>query len=171
MIRLVEPTCEYENQVMSLRDNFLANGDSMDGTAGLRNYESYTEWIQDIELNSKEETVEEGLVPASTYLAVRKDDGKVVGIVDIRHRLNEYLSRFGGYIGYCVLKEERRKGYAKAIVALALEKCKELMIDDVLICCYKDNVASAKTIIANDGVLENEVIEDGELVQRYKIAL
>ena len=37
--------------------------------------------------------------------------------------------------------------------------------------CDKTNIASAKSIQKNGGVLENEVLIDGEMVQRYWINL
>ena len=57
------------------------------------------------------------------------------------------------------------------MIALALEECKKLGIHKVLMCCDKENVASAKSIINNGGVLENEVEEKGHLEQRYWIQL
>jgi predicted acetyltransferase len=58
------------------------------------------------------------------------------------------------------------------MIALALEECKKLNIDRVLMVCYKDNIGSAKSIINNGGVLENEIIyEDGTIDQRYWIEL
>lgn len=66
---------------------------------------------------------------------------------------------------------ERKKGYAPAMIALALDECKKLGINKVLICCDKNNIGSAKTIIRNGGVLENEVEEDGHIEQRYWIQL
>ena len=35
--------------------------------------------------------------------------------------------------------------------------------------CDKDNIASAKTIIKNGGILENEVPDEGRITQRYWI--
>ena len=35
----------------------------------------------------------------------------------------------------------------------------------------KDNLGSAKTILANGGVLENEVEDRGDIVQRYWVEL
>ena len=169
MIRLELPDKSHEQQVMSFRDDFLNNGDSLNGTAGLRGFDSYDEWLVDIDLNSCEETVEEGLVPATNYLAIREEDSKLVGIIEVRHRLSDYLLQFGGHVAYCVLKSERQKGYAKMMVKMAIEEAKDIGLDRLLVCCYKDNIASAKTILANGGVLENEVIEDGDLVQRYWI--
>lgn len=57
------------------------------------------------------------------------------------------------------------------MIGLALEECKRLGIDKVLLVCDKDNIGSAKSIINNGGILENEVLEEGKLIQRYWITL
>ena len=93
----------------------------------------------------------------------------MVGAVNIRHRLNETLLRNGGHIGDGVRPSERKKGIATKMIALALEKCKELGIKKVLMVCDKDNIGSAKSIINNGGVLENEIEADGVINQRYWI--
>ena len=56
------------------------------------------------------------------------------------------------------------------MIRLALIECKKLGINDVLMVCDKDNIASAKSIIKNGGVLENEIVnEKGKIDQRYWI--
>lgn len=91
--------------------------------------------------------------------------------MNIRHYLNDKLFETGGHIGDGIRPSERRKGYATAMIGLALEECRKLGIDRVLICCDKDNIGSAKSIQRNGGVLENEVEENGNSVQRYWIEL
>lgn len=104
-------------------------------------------------------------------LCLDKDRNIFVGAVNIRHYLNDSLLKTGGHIGDGVRPSERRKGYATAMIALALEECKKLGIHKVLMCCDKENIASAKSIIHNGGILENEVEEKGHLEQRYWIQL
>lgn len=169
MIRLEAPGIEHKEQVMLYRDEFIMYNDSMDGTAGLREFDDYAAWLERIRLNNNQNTVKTGLVPATTLLAIRASDNYLVGMIDIRHELNDYLFDFGGHIGYSVRKSERCKGYATEILRMSLDVCKELGLDRILVCCFKDNIASARTILSNSGLLENEVDEDGDLVQRYWI--
>ena len=67
--------------------------------------------------------------------------------------------------------QREENGIATEQIRLALEKCRELGIERVLMDCDKTNIASAKSIQKNGGVLENEVLIDGEMVQRYWINL
>lgn len=118
----------------------------------------------------------EDYVPSTVYLAVRIKDNKLVGIIDFRHYLSDFLLNYGGNIGYSILLEERRKGYATEMLNLMLEICKEKGLERVLITCDKNNIASAKTIMANKGILENEiddnnVISKSGILQRYWISL
>ncbi len=170
-ITLVFPTKKYETQVMAYKREFEITGDSMDGTAGLSSALSFDEWFSAIMDNQSDKTVRAGLVPASTYLAIRQDDQRLIGMIDIRHVLNDYLLQFGGHIGYCVRQSERKKGYAKTMLALALEKCRDRNMERVLITCDKENIPSAKTVICNGGVLENEVLDGEGITQRYWISL
>jgi len=170
MLKLIRPSNQYDQQVMGYRQDFIKNGDNLAGTSYLQKYDSYKEWMEFVEDNENEDT-KHTEVTASVFLAIREDDDRLVGIVNIRHALNDYLYNYGGHIGYSVSKNERRKGYAKEILRLALEECRKLSIRKVLLACDATNIASSKTIKHCGGVLENEVYEDGELVQRYWIEI
>ena len=157
---------------MEYRNEFITNGESMDGTAGLRKCKTFEEWEMLLMDNSKEETVRGGVVPATTLLAISAKDGRLVGMVDIRHKLSEFLLNYGGHIGYSVRKTERKKGFATEILTQALKECVKLKIEKVLLTCDKNNIASAKTIIKNSGILESEVEDEGHIIiQRYWITL
>ena len=162
-------TREDKEEVLAYKQEFLQNGDSMDGTSMLKDAASFESWYEDLQKNSCEETVAEGWVPATLFLA--KVDGRLVGMIDIRHRFNDYLAEYGGHIGYSVRKSERRKGYATQMLSLALEECKKMGMKKVLITCLMHNVASAGVIEKNGGVFERETSDGEKHLKRFWIDL
>jgi predicted acetyltransferase len=64
---------------------------------------------------------------------------RIVGRVSIRHCLNPYLERVGGHIGYVVVPEYRRQGYATAILRQSLQIARQkLGLKRVLVTCDDD---------------------------------
>jgi len=98
-------------------------------------------------------------VPCTTLWWV--EDDEYLGRLAIRHRLTEWLRKVGGHIGYDVRPTARRQGHATAMLRAALPRARELGIDDVLVTCDVDNVASRRVIEANGGRFEDE--RDGKL--------
>ena len=83
---------------------------------------------------------------------------RITGRASIRHSLNPFLERVGGHIGYVVVPECRRRGYATAILRLSLQIAREkLGMHRVLVTCDQDNIGSMRTIERNGGILENIV--------------
>lgn len=97
---------------------------------------------------------------------------RIVGRVAIRHRLTAALEREGGHIGYAVLPEFRRQGYATEILRLAIPIARERSgAVRLLVTCDEDNLASRRTIERNGGVLEDIVMSEqrGRDIRRYWI--
>ena len=109
----------------------------------------------------------DGWVSASTFWLIDDLFSKVLGVVSVRHDLTEQLRFRGGHIAYYVRPSERRKGYATNMLTFALDFCRKLGIERVLITCSKDNVYSKKVIQNNGGIFDSEDIEDGHEFQRY----
>ena len=170
-IILVKPNLSYADEIIKYKEESLAESPIINGSAGLDRFSSIEVWLEELKKRSCEDTVPKGLVPSSTYLGVREKDNYIVGMIDIRHYLNEYLTQVGGNIGYGVRKTERNKGYAKQMLKLALEKCKELKIKKVLITCDEDNIASEKVILSANAKLEDIRNVDGENKKRFWIDL
>ena len=170
-IRLMQPDASMLDEVAAYRTAMLAAGSSMDGTSGLNNYDDPAEWLAHVQALENQETCPAHLVTATLYVAVRAGDNRIVGMIDLRHRLNDFLAEYGGHIGYSVRPEERRKGYAKAMLRMVLKEAKARGLQRVLITCDEDNVASARTIEANGGMFERKASLDGGVLRRYWIEL
>ena len=170
-IILVKPNLSYADEIIKYKEESLKESSLINGSAGLNRFSSIEDWLEELKKRSSEATVPEGLVPSSTYLGVREKDNYIVGMIDIRHYLNEYLTQVGGNIGYSVRKTERNKGYAKQMLKLALEKCKDLKMKKVLITCDEDNIASEKVILSANAKFEDIRNIDGKNKKRFWIEL
>ena len=170
---LLRPTAEYIPQYEAYRLEFLDFGGSMDGAGSLRRLESGRAWLDEVERFSRPETVPEGKVVSTQFILVREADDRLLGMLQLRHDLNDYLRRIAGHIGYSVRPSERRRGYAKRMLAMALDEARKLGLERVMISCSVENEASRRTILSNGGVFESTVLDetDGELLERYWIEL
>ena len=127
--KLIKPDISYEKEIAAFRREMLSSGSSMDGTGTLRNVGSVKKWLKYNRMGENKETIPESLVTADQYIYVREDDRKIVGMIQLRHYFNDYLEKFGGHIGYSVRPDERRKGYAKAMLHNCLHHCKVYGLD------------------------------------------
>lgn len=167
MLTYTEPTLELEKLIEEYRDAFIKNDETIHGAAGLEQATNIKEWINFVNNTKSKETVPNGFVTAHTFLLLKNT--KVIGIVNARHELNDYLRNFGGHIGYSILKNERRKGYGKLLLNYACNFLFSLGLEKILITCDNENVASKKTIEACGGILENEILEGESTTLRFWI--
>ena len=170
---LIEPTIKYDKQIQAFRHEFLFPGLSIHGEGSLMRFNNTADWLAYLETYKQPETVPSGRVPATQYIFVRESDLKTVGVIQIRHYLNEANAIHGGHIGYSICTSERHRGYATLMRWQALPKCKDLGLKRVLITCLQDNAGSRKTILNNGGVYESTVYvaETNSFFERYWIEI
>ena len=172
-VRLIKLTKEYYPQLSEMIDEWrldqeINHTNHSPWSIFKNDYNDIDYYLENLEFKEPEGDK----VPDSVFFLLDAERNVLLGAVNIRHYLNDYLLQYGGHIGDGIRPSERRKGYATEMIRLSLIECKKLGIDKVLMVCDKSNIGSAKSIIKNGGILENEFVdEDGEVNQRYWIDL
>ena len=112
-----------------------------------------------------------GKSQVKTFLLIRKNDDKIIGCINIRWNLTDYMKKYSGNIGYGIRPTERNKGYNKINLYLGLLEAKKLNLNKVMLVCETNNLPSSKTIEALGGILERKEIDpnDGVLTSYYWI--
>ena len=171
-LMLVRPDFSMEAAVADYRrEHFRCGERELHGSSRLDRLVDYRTYLAHLENNSKTTTVTPGWVVSDTFCAIRRRDGRLVGMITVRHDLNDFLRRCGGHIGYGVRPSERRKGYATRMLQWALDYCRHLGLPRVLISCDRKNEASQRTIRRCGGRLEREITAEGAVMQIFWIDL
>lgn len=169
-LRLIEPTVGLENEYLDMILEWKQSGEELIPWSLNLGQTNFFKMVENLNGYSEGIGLPDGFVAFSTYWLVNKNN-RILGAIEIRHELTDFLLFRGGHIGYGIRPTERMKGYAGLMLSLALKKCLVIGISKVLITCLKSNIGSVKTIIKNQGILESEDIDNGKIFQRYWIDL
>lgn len=170
-IKLISPTFKYKNALKKLKQEFFDNNEEVINGSSLFDQMNFNNWLEHVENSSHISTIKENWVVSSSFVAIRENDNKIIGMIDIRHNINnDFLSKYGGHIGYSVRPSERKKGYATNMLKLALDHSKTIGLSKVMLGCFSDNIPSKKTIEKCGGILtETKPYIDGNLMDVYWI--
>ncbi|MFI5916710.1 GNAT family N-acetyltransferase [Dactylosporangium sp. NPDC051541] len=169
MPELIQPTVELHAAFLECRDDW-GSGPNEDGF-GLRtdddvdSAEGFAAWVHErVRFEHPAGTPCPDVQHATARWIV--EDGHVLGGIALRHHLDDDL----GHIGYGVRPSARRRGLAGWALGEMLEEARATLgMERVLIVCAADNLASARTIEHNGGVLETIRDTGRGAVRRYWI--
>ncbi|CAH0344257.1 GNAT family N-acetyltransferase [Bacillus sp. CECT 9360] len=167
---LIKPTIEFKREYLSFYQEWKESGEVMVPWVIREDPSNFQTMINQLQDYKKGENLPGNwMLENSTYWLIDHTK-KVIGVVNIRHRLTERLLNTGGHVGYGIRPSERLKGYATEILSLSLEKARELGIEKALVVCDQGNIGSEKTIIKNGGIPDKDYIEEnGNVLKRYWI--
>ena len=158
------PTIERKQDAIDyLEENIKCNSD-LNGTGSMEiilDEMTYEEWLVELEKSEDLEYANKiNRCPSKTFFVVRENDKRVVGMVNVRFNISkEKLSTWASHIGYGIRPSERRKGYAKIALYLALIEEQKLNEENVKLVCTTDNIGSNKTILSLGGKLEKTLLD------------
>jgi ribosomal-protein-alanine N-acetyltransferase len=151
-----------------MRDACLKTGDgdwtSPRGALALTDVPAF---IAILNRRARGEEIPEGWVPETTFWVVENDD--VVGDVDLRHPLNEWLMQVGGNIGYLTHPAHRNKGVASFALRSGLNILSQWGIKEALATCRDDNFASIRVLEKAGGIRIEDAQYNGPKRRRYLI--
>ena len=169
-IKRKEEAIDYINEHIKYNSLMSSGTGSMDKFLKESTYEK---WLEELEKKSNNEYMNNlGWAPSLTYFFIRKDDNKIIGMLNLRYNISQELLEKGcSHIGYDIRPKERRKGYNKINLYLGLLEEQKLGTKKVYLNCTADNIGSNKTIIALGGILEESKIDtwDNEMTNYYYI--
>ena len=169
-IRLIRPTLELKEKAIEFRQEFFDNNEMIiNGSELLDKTESYEAWLKSVTDNTDIKSVDPNWVVTDTFFAINEEN-TVVGIIDLRHTLNDFLKDFGN-CGYSVRPSERGKGYATQMLHQLLNVARNVGLSEIHLSVERGNAPSIKTITKNGGVYERSFEFEGEQADIYRIVL
>ena len=170
----VEPTMNFAKEIAAYRQEMLDAESSFDGCFSMKRMPDIQEYVDYCIgwANPRREPGKNG-VWGNVLLVIRKSDMKMIGCMQVHNVLTKKMKQYTGHVGYSVRPAERRKGYAKKMLAKALDFLTSFEFEEVYVSCLPENEASKKTILANGGEYIETVYldEDGVNLERYRITL
>lgn len=172
---LEEPSQERKKDILDYLNELVMYNSDVNGAGALDKIlsgQSFEEALDRcLNLKNEEYAKKYGRCQSKTFLLIRKNDNKLIGMINVRWNLTEEMKRFGGNIGYGIRPTERRKGYNKINLYLGLLEAKKIGLDKVMLDCETSNIASSKTMASLGGVLDRTEIDpyDGILTSVYYI--
>lgn len=148
MLKLVRPSEKYLSSALKACQEYAADKTAfqtiqpvsymIEKLSEQQNY-FYTLYKEEVGIDLKP-----GYVPQTTFWLV--EDEQYIGTFALRHNLTEALRQRGGHIAYQILPSKRGLGYATKGLFLCLQEALKLGLEEVLITCVEDNIASYKVM-------------------------
>ena len=173
MLEFVQPTARLHDSWLDAHDEW-GSGFHEDGfgplpTDDVESSVGFAAWVR--LLADEPESVQPSRSNAMrcVYRWVVEND-QVLGGIALRYGSGDVACRLGN-VGYGIKPSARRRGVATWALGQMIDQAQAVGLDRLLVVCEMDNAASAKTIEANGGVLDDDAGSDSAGLRRYWVEI
>ncbi len=167
--KLIRPDVEYKDSYLEALAEYHNEGryEYNDIINIKTDFETYVNELR-AERGHPHQPYEDWIEPVPETVAWLVKDDEYLGTVDIRHRLNWHLEKWGGHMHFIIRPSRRGQGFGKKLLFKAIPIANYLGIERALLTIAPDN-AIAKHIIEHcGGVFEDETPESDRFPARLR---
>jgi predicted acetyltransferase len=167
--KLVKPNVECKQSFLEALDEFQAEGRYLFLDRAKTEYDFET-FIDEIKTGKRHlhkpyaDWVEP--VPETILWLVKED--QYIGTLNIRHRLNWHLEKWGGHVNFLIRPSMRRKGFGKKILQRGMPFISYLGIDKALITLAPENKSAIKIVEFCGAVLQDQTAQTEKFPARLR---
>ena len=149
---LKEASGDDGQAIYSMLQEFPAEENGFTNSAKGLLTRQFPAYLRKLQQDASGENLPKNRVPQTTFWFMRGD--YPVGIIKLRHYLNDALRSQGGHVGYGIRPSERGKGLGRSMLKSILPEARKLSLDKLLITCFESNKPSRRMVEAVGGELE-----------------
>lgn len=155
--KIIRPTIEYKDSYVEAIREFQTEGrmKNIDPSTLRANFDEYVNDLCE-EKGAYHHLFADWVEPVPETVLWMVKDGEFIGYINIRHRLNWHLEKWGGHMSIAIRPSMRKKGYGKKLLRKGIPFANYLGIEQALITMDPENTA-ARSIVEACGGVEDEI--------------
>lgn len=167
--KLVRPSAEYKESFLAALEEYHEEGRCLyyDLLKIRQDFDAFVETLR-AERGQPHQPYQEWVAPVPETVTWFVKDDQYLGSLEIRHRLNWHLERWGGHMHFIIRPSMRGSGFGKKILLKGLPIANYLGIEKALVTIAPDNGAAIRVVESCGGVFGDEMPETDEFPARLR---
>ena len=167
--KLVKPDVRYKDSYLNAIQEWHEEGRYKFLSVDTLSH-SFDQFVEDLNTGKRHlhKPYPDWVEPVSeTVLWLIRED-KFIGTINIRHRLNWHLEKWGGHVNFIIRPTMRNKGFGKKILRKGIPFICHIGIEKALITVAPDNDAAIKIVEFCGAVFQDETPETNQFPARRR---
>ncbi|MEM6781525.1 MAG: GNAT family N-acetyltransferase [Pseudomonadota bacterium] len=167
--KLIRPVADYKDSFLAALMEYQSEG--FYGHLNIAdlntNFDGFIDGLRD-ERQYPQHNFQDWVEPVPETVLWMVKDGEYYGSVNIRHRLNWHLEKWGGHLTFIIRPTLREKGFGKKILQKSMPYVNYIGIDRALLTVDPQNAAATRIIEFCGGEFDDELPETEQFPARKR---